>query len=383
MLGLCIDASRYGSVARYVRRSCRPNAEVREFYKKEMNGDRGEVCVGLFSLKPIAKGEEITIDFDYDYYDTAYSVYCSCDFDTCIIPFTAPRKASLSAVSNSALLNLGDDQKILQKDFVSPELLKETRFAASCELSSQSTVAVLSQEKQLIRYGKKLWIYEYLKELQENCASRQFVLGSFDAAVSGINKNSYLGITKGCTNMASITTVGLVNNDEDKINNNSSNNDIDNNSNNNSYNNTYNDKLDAPAFLGKTHAVPPQSAPVSDKTNIPLVKEKDGGDECLRKLVPDTTTVTPHVTLNHSLHPPITDTLQEGRCNERGTDTQVNTSVGDGSLEKKNGKRRVISLKDYTNRFTLCLSGLTFFISFFYLGLKSYMALNQKPLKEN
>jgi hypothetical protein len=80
-----------------------------------MNGDRGEVCVGLFSLKPIAKGEEITIDFDYDYYDTAYSVYCSCDFDTCIIPFTAPRKASLSAVSNSALLNLGDDQKILQK----------------------------------------------------------------------------------------------------------------------------------------------------------------------------------------------------------------------------------------------------------------------------
>ena len=43
MLGLCVDAREGGNVARFVRRSCTPNAEVREY---TLPGEEsGKVCV--------------------------------------------------------------------------------------------------------------------------------------------------------------------------------------------------------------------------------------------------------------------------------------------------------------------------------------------------
>ena len=60
-LDLCIDATTYGSDARFLRRSCSPNAEVRHLERD------GTIHFFIYSLKSIGKGTEITIPFDYNY----------------------------------------------------------------------------------------------------------------------------------------------------------------------------------------------------------------------------------------------------------------------------------------------------------------------------
>ena len=60
-MDICIDANTYGNEARYVRRSCNPNAEIRHAFEDST------IHLSLYSLGHIAKGSEITIGFDYNY----------------------------------------------------------------------------------------------------------------------------------------------------------------------------------------------------------------------------------------------------------------------------------------------------------------------------
>ncbi|XP_077355031.1 inactive histone-lysine N-methyltransferase 2E isoform X2 [Festucalex cinctus] len=69
---MCVDARSFGNEARFVRRSCTPNAEVRHVIED------GMLHLYIYSLRPIAKGTEITIGFDYDYGSCKYKVDCAC-----------------------------------------------------------------------------------------------------------------------------------------------------------------------------------------------------------------------------------------------------------------------------------------------------------------
>ncbi|XP_042156325.1 inactive histone-lysine N-methyltransferase 2E isoform X4 [Oncorhynchus tshawytscha] len=71
-LEMCVDARSFGNEARFIRRSCTPNSEVRHVLED------GMLHLYIYSLWSISKGTEITIGFDYDYGCCKYKVDCAC-----------------------------------------------------------------------------------------------------------------------------------------------------------------------------------------------------------------------------------------------------------------------------------------------------------------
>ncbi|XP_012976540.1 LOW QUALITY PROTEIN: inactive histone-lysine N-methyltransferase 2E [Mesocricetus auratus] len=71
-LEMCVDARTFGNEARFIRRSCTPNAEVRHEIED------GTIHLYIYSIQSISKGTEITIAFDFDYGNCKYKVDCAC-----------------------------------------------------------------------------------------------------------------------------------------------------------------------------------------------------------------------------------------------------------------------------------------------------------------
>ncbi|KAM4676912.1 inactive histone-lysine N-methyltransferase 2E isoform 3-T4 [Discoglossus pictus] len=71
-LEMCVDARTFGNEARFIRRSCTPNAEVRHIIEE------GTIHLYIYSISSIPKGTEITIAFDFDYANCKYKVDCAC-----------------------------------------------------------------------------------------------------------------------------------------------------------------------------------------------------------------------------------------------------------------------------------------------------------------
>ncbi|XP_061474895.1 histone-lysine N-methyltransferase SETD5 isoform X3 [Rhineura floridana] len=69
---MCVDARTFGNDARFIRRSCAPNAEVRH-----MIAD-GMIHLCIYAVTSIAKDAEVTIAFDYEYNICNYKVDCAC-----------------------------------------------------------------------------------------------------------------------------------------------------------------------------------------------------------------------------------------------------------------------------------------------------------------
>ncbi|XP_078341508.1 uncharacterized protein LOC111110637 isoform X3 [Crassostrea virginica] len=76
-MDICIDATSYGNIARFIRRSCKANAEVRHVIQN------GSMNFYVYSTKVIPRGSEITIPYDYNYKDCTYCVECACLRNNC------------------------------------------------------------------------------------------------------------------------------------------------------------------------------------------------------------------------------------------------------------------------------------------------------------
>ncbi|XP_075880872.1 histone-lysine N-methyltransferase SETD5-like isoform X2 [Nelusetta ayraudi] len=69
---MCVDARTFGNDARFIRRSCTPNAEVRHMIAE------GMIHLCIFAVCQITKDAEVTIGFDYDFNSCFYTVDCAC-----------------------------------------------------------------------------------------------------------------------------------------------------------------------------------------------------------------------------------------------------------------------------------------------------------------
>ncbi|XP_029006975.1 histone-lysine N-methyltransferase SETD5 isoform X2 [Betta splendens] len=69
---MCVDARTFGNDARFIRRSCTPNAEVRH-----MIAD-GMIHLCIYAISQITKDSEVTIGFDYEFSCCNYKVDCAC-----------------------------------------------------------------------------------------------------------------------------------------------------------------------------------------------------------------------------------------------------------------------------------------------------------------
>ncbi|KHN77835.1 putative histone-lysine N-methyltransferase lin-59 [Toxocara canis] len=75
--GFVIDAYRKGNMARFVNHSCAPNCEMQRW---SVNGQHR---IGLFALRSIDKGEELTYDYNWDSFDFYGVTPCSCGVPSC------------------------------------------------------------------------------------------------------------------------------------------------------------------------------------------------------------------------------------------------------------------------------------------------------------
>jgi hypothetical protein len=71
-----IDPTYKGNMARFINHSCDPNCETRKW------NVRGEIEVGIISIKDIQKGEELTFDYKFDVYQTPFT-RCLCGSAKC------------------------------------------------------------------------------------------------------------------------------------------------------------------------------------------------------------------------------------------------------------------------------------------------------------
>lgn len=72
-----IDAGQKGSVARFANHSCDPNAEMQKWYVDN------EPRIGLFAKRPIQAGEEITYDYNFEWFENAEPQKCYCGSKNC------------------------------------------------------------------------------------------------------------------------------------------------------------------------------------------------------------------------------------------------------------------------------------------------------------
>jgi hypothetical protein len=95
-----IDACRKGNRARFINHSCEPNAETQKWMVK------GELKIGFFATKDIARDTEIQFDYNFERYGDK-PTKCHCGAKTCrgFIGGSSDRYAG-SAVDDAAMQGL-------------------------------------------------------------------------------------------------------------------------------------------------------------------------------------------------------------------------------------------------------------------------------------
>lgn len=72
-----IDACAKGNLGRFINHSCEPNCRTEKWMVN------GEVCIGLFAMRDIKKGEEVTFDYNYVRVFGAAAKKCVCASSQC------------------------------------------------------------------------------------------------------------------------------------------------------------------------------------------------------------------------------------------------------------------------------------------------------------
>jgi hypothetical protein len=72
-----IDATRKGSLARYINHSCDPNCVTRKWTVL------GEVRIGIFAIKDISAETEVTYDYNFQWYGGS-KIQCRCGAESCV-----------------------------------------------------------------------------------------------------------------------------------------------------------------------------------------------------------------------------------------------------------------------------------------------------------
>ncbi|KAK4751982.1 hypothetical protein SAY87_020780 [Trapa incisa] len=75
--GEVIDACSKGNLGRFINHSCDPNCQTEKWMVN------GEICIGLFAIRDIKKGEEVTFDYNYVRVFGAAAKKCVCGSPLC------------------------------------------------------------------------------------------------------------------------------------------------------------------------------------------------------------------------------------------------------------------------------------------------------------
>ncbi|KAG9464638.1 hypothetical protein GDO78_019630, partial [Eleutherodactylus coqui] len=75
--GMVIDSYRMGNEARFINHSCDPNCEMQKW------SVNGVYRIGLYALKDMSAGTELTYDYNFHSFNTEKQQLCKCGFEQC------------------------------------------------------------------------------------------------------------------------------------------------------------------------------------------------------------------------------------------------------------------------------------------------------------
>ncbi len=102
---ICIDARSIGNVSRHIRRSCRPNCEVKIVITGGTSGE--DVHVGIFARNSILENEELFLPIDFEHGNEYFRYECACgNSELCLgpegsIPVPKQRTSTYEMVDSS------------------------------------------------------------------------------------------------------------------------------------------------------------------------------------------------------------------------------------------------------------------------------------------
>lgn len=89
-----IDPTYKGNLARFINHSCDPNCLTQKWYVL------GEQCIGIFTLRDINEGEELTFNYNFDIYKTTFQK-CLCGSANCRGYLGVAKNETIDRSSNS------------------------------------------------------------------------------------------------------------------------------------------------------------------------------------------------------------------------------------------------------------------------------------------
>ncbi|XP_021500059.1 inactive histone-lysine N-methyltransferase 2E isoform X3 [Meriones unguiculatus] len=140
-LEMCVDARTFGNEARFIRRSCTPNAEVRHEIEE------GTIHLYIYSIQSIPKGTEITIAFDFDYGNCKYKVDCACLKDNAECPVLKRSSESTENINSGYETRRKKGKK--EKDISKEKDIQNQNITLDCEGTNNKIKSPETKQRKL------------------------------------------------------------------------------------------------------------------------------------------------------------------------------------------------------------------------------------------
>lgn len=166
--GLYIDTRKFGNVSRFIRRSCRPNCEIKFVITGD---DLKDIHVCIFAAKFIQSGDELFISINFPDKELAYNTDCACgNPDFCLGPYPyAPTTVPLSSMSSVTAPSKSYHHYHTEKVAIAPVSSISPQPSSSIASSSSNNSTLKQGEtKKLSREERKLQQYIEFFEKMEN-----------------------------------------------------------------------------------------------------------------------------------------------------------------------------------------------------------------------
>lgn len=179
---ICVDARRHGNAARHIRRSCRPNCEV----KMVLTGNHaaGDVHLGVFARNSILEGEELLLPIDYEDGNTLFKYECACaNAELCLapreaVPVPKPRQAS------APTFEMVDTLRPYQR--AKTPLQPSATVVAAGSAAAGNMAKLSREERKLLQYIEQI---EKMDHAEKKSANRKSSSGMISSS-SGANVGS-------------------------------------------------------------------------------------------------------------------------------------------------------------------------------------------------
>ncbi|KAK3009978.1 hypothetical protein RJ639_012833, partial [Escallonia herrerae] len=122
-----IDACAKGNLGRFINHSCEPNCRTEKWMVN------GEVCIGLFAMRNIKKGEELTFDYNYVRVFGAAAKKCVCGSSQC------RGYIGGDPLNAEVIIQDDSDEEFLEPDMVFEDGDKNLHSIISATISSTGT----------------------------------------------------------------------------------------------------------------------------------------------------------------------------------------------------------------------------------------------------